>query len=336
MQERWEKSIALALKKSEQFNSTSSRIIEDFEEKHRKGILSETKKEENPFDSIKLRSIKNIDKEVDKVPKKPPRILDKKPEVSLKPDPESNNHVEIIEDVKSEEKIEEKNEDKNEEKSENSEKSEQLDRESNEWLLKDKRKMWAIETLMAELMESAGKSKSSTTDNGDSKGSSAGPNKLAQELHDMQVQVDLTNDTKENDEKKEVSGNPDQAKDKTIFDFPPRVRLESNGSGGGKSPKQFDEYNEANILSDTEKTVIVGSIRKSNPTLAIPESPPPTYGVSLRSKRNKVPSKLRISPGREAHNENFLASGRHSSEMRSNEKHSLEIGRNNFSCYPFL
>ncbi|CAB0036128.1 unnamed protein product [Trichogramma brassicae] len=169
-----------------------------------------------------------------------------------------------------------------------------------ERLINDKRKMWAIETLMSELLQSSSNS-TSTTKAESSNSDVSGPNQLAQELHEMnatkrfenaEIQVNLLDDddTKENElisGMTKVQLNSWKRRTK-IFDFP-LVTSKPPISPTAKSPKLLDEYNEANILNDNN----AAGNKVMDHHVDVREKP--SYSnVSMRLKRDKVPCKLKM------------------------------------------
>lgn len=174
--------------------------------------------------------------------------------------------------------------------------------------LNDERHMWAIEKLMSELIQSSMQSKTTAVSTESCEpGISGAPNQqLAQELHDMsvsrryenaEIQVNLLDnkddDTKENEPQNNIiekNSKSDSWKRKKVFDFPPRSSLvKVPKSPTARSPKLLDEYNEANILNDTDRPRVVQDVSVTDYI----ESP--SYSnISLRIKREKVPCKLKM------------------------------------------
>ncbi|XP_058810839.1 uncharacterized protein LOC131675742 isoform X2 [Phymastichus coffea] len=171
-------------------------------------------------------------------------------------------------------------------------------------IINDKRKMWAIETLMSELMQSSSMAvKTLASEASNATKSVSGAKQLAQELHDMsvsrreaEIQVNLLDDVQaeeENGRQRELKAVAPKA-ERRMFDFVPRSQAVRSSSA--RSPKLLDEYNEANILSEAagERAAAVNSekrrgeerVRRSQSS---PESP--SYSsVPLRLRRDNVPS----------------------------------------------
>lgn len=178
-------------------------------------------------------------------------------------------------------------------------------KDKDESFLKDKRHMWAVETLMSELIQSSMQTKATATSEINVAGIS-GPNKLAQELHEMnasrsfenaEIQVNLLDnkdaDTKEN-KPQNIGENCelDSWKRKKVFDFQPRSSfVKVPKSPTARSPKLLDEYNEANILNDNDRPQVIQDVNIG--VLDYVESP--SYSnISLHIKREKVPCKLKM------------------------------------------
>lgn len=213
-------------------------------------------------------------------------------------------------------------------------------------LINDKRKMWAIETLMSELMQSSTNSKAAAlTDSRETVIS--GPNQLAQELHDMsvsrrfenaEIQVNLLdNNENENSTKEKTNGKSDmESWKRKVFDFPPSMAKVPR-SPTARSPKLLDEYNEANILSDHGG--LRGVMQQDGGADRSSWNESPSYSnISQRIKREQVPCKLKM-PTRDFREElqltpsleklaseiRFLPASANSMEFE-NEKHSLDMG----------
>ncbi|XP_023314642.1 uncharacterized protein LOC106654185 [Trichogramma pretiosum] len=175
-----------------------------------------------------------------------------------------------------------------------------------ERLINDKRKMWAIETLMSELLQSSSNSSSTTKATESSNSDVSGPNQLAQELHEMnatkryenaEIQVNLLDDddTKENElisGMTKVQLNSWKRRTK-IFDFP-LVTSKPPISPTAKSPKLLDEYNEANILNDNNAAAGNNKATMDHHHHVDVREKPSYSNVSTRLKRDKVPCKLKM------------------------------------------
>ncbi|KAJ8676233.1 hypothetical protein QAD02_012019 [Eretmocerus hayati] len=172
------------------------------------------------------------------------------------------------------------------------------------FLINDKRKMWAIETLMSELMQSSLNSKSVTSSDTNETGIS-GPNQLAQELHEMnasrryehaEIQVNLLDNKEDDTKENEMPPNADEkcnvdSYQKKVFDFSPRSTvIKAPLSPTARSPKLLDEYNEANILNDNERILEA----KKGPVIIEYDEPPSYSNISLRIRREKVPCNLKM------------------------------------------
>jgi hypothetical protein len=214
-------------------------------------------------------------------------------------------------------------------------------------LINDKRKMWAIETLMSELLQSSTNLKSvRTIENNEA--NISGPNQLAQELHEMtvsrrfenaEIQVNLL-ENKYDNAKENKSPNDDtkykmESWKRKVFDFQPSSNvMKTPKSPTTRSPKLLDEYNEANILNDNDRPREI----KDVPVQLLDYESPSYSNISIRIKREKVPCKLNI-PTKDFREElqltpsleklaseiRFLPASATSVESES-EKHSIDLG----------
>lgn len=140
-----------------------------------------------------------------------------------------------------------------------------------EAILRDKRKMWAIERLMAELT----RSKMPTVD------------------EEVQESVQETVKEKEVQSEKKSS-----SKEKPVFDFSVSPTSVGPSSVAKKSPKILDEYNEANILNDE-----AGDRKKLNyekPSYSsIPAVKPKRRSSSIKVKLKNSQGELQLTPSLE-------------------------------------
>ena len=217
-------------------------------------------------------------------------------------------------------------------------------------LINDKRKMWAIETLMSELMQSSSVTKTTASSQNNESGVS-GPNQLAQELHEMnasrrfenaEIQVNLLDNKDDNTKENEKPNNNETHKvgswKRKAFDFPPHP-IKPPRSPTARSPKLLDEYNEANILNDNDRSREM----QDTPVKVVDYNESPSYSnISMRIKREKVPCQLKmptkdfreelqLTPSLEklASEIKFLPASSNSMEFE-NEKQLLDMGK--FFC----
>ncbi|XP_011501866.1 PREDICTED: uncharacterized protein LOC105365413 [Ceratosolen solmsi marchali] len=213
-------------------------------------------------------------------------------------------------------------------------------------LINDKRKMWAIETLMSELLESSINLKPVGSIENNQRNIS-GPNQLAQELHEMSISRRFENDeiqmnlldnkhdyTKENKQLNNNNKYKIEPWKRKIFDFPPCSNvMKTPKSPTTRSPKLLDEYNEANILNDNDRPREIKGI----PVELLDYESPSYSNISMCIKREKVPCKLnmpikdfreelQLTPSLEklASEIKFLPASAISVESE-NEKHSIDL-----------
>ncbi|OXU26340.1 hypothetical protein TSAR_003130 [Trichomalopsis sarcophagae] len=354
IQDKWVKASAQVLKKPDNIQKSDnfqfvplSKIKEDAQKRRSASPnLIEKSVVSNNVNSVvkRLSETEKLYSVVDKIPKKPVQLTDQKVDV---PKPSTDIPKPVADTVKPVVAAASNPPVTTNDKTVTQESpSKDIDR----LLINDKRKMWAIETLMSELMQTSSNSKLVASAENSETGIS-GPNQLAQELHDMtvsrqnaEIQVNLLDNNDDDNTKENEQLNLDTTKcrvesyKKKVFDFPPHANtLKAPRSPTARSPKLLDEYNEANILNDNDRAREAQDVPATAVELLNYKESPSYSNISLRIKREKVPSKLKmptkdyreelqLTPSLEklASEIKFLPASTNSSEFE-NDKHSPDM-----------